>query len=184
MSNHYTYAVPFTAEQLHHDYVVCRMTQAEVGKKWGVSQKVVWRALLKSGVASRKAAPRNQRLERNNNWRGGRTLQPATPRRSVYGDRGYVMAYRPGHPHARANGYVAEHTLVAMETEQLERIPKGHCVHHINLKKDDNTPDNLSVCDHSTHQLYHTQLEELAVKLLLETGRIKFVKGIGYVEAV
>lgn len=183
MVNRYTYAVPFTAEELHHDYVVCLMSQTEVAQKWGVSQKVVWRALLKSGIASRKAVPRNQRLERNSNWRGGRHLQPQSPRRSAYSDRRYVMVYQPGHTHARQTGYVAEHIVVALDDAKIERLPDGHCVHHVNLQKDDNRPANLAICDHKTHQFYHTQLEELAVRLLLETGVIKFEKGVGYVEA-
>ena len=182
MTNRYTYSVPFTADELYRDYVVACMTQAEVAKKWGISQHVIWRALLKAGVATRKAAPRNQRLERNKNWRGGRTLQRATARHSVYCDRGYVMIYRPGHSHCRRNGYVAEHTLVALAEAKLDRMPVGHCVHHINLKKDDNAPTNLEICDHKQHQVYHCQLEELAVKLLLETGLIRFEKGVGYVQ--
>ena len=183
MSNRYTYRVPFTAEELHDDYVVGQMTQCEIGVKWGVSQKVVWRALLKSGVATRKAAPRSQRLERNNNWKGGRVLQPVKPHKGPYSDRGYIAIYRPEHPHARKNGYVSEHISVALEATGRERLSDGQCVHHINLKKDDNSPSNLTICDHSTHQGYHTQLEELAVRLLLETKLIKFVEGVGYVEA-
>lgn len=183
MANRYTYSVPFTDEELHRDYVVCAMTQTEIGEKWGVSQKVVWRALLKAGIAARKAAPRNQRLEKNKNWKGGRRLEAVKPNRSPYPDRGYVSVYLPEHPHARKNGYVAEHIAVALEADGREQLPEGHCVHHVNLKKDDNTPDNLVICDHQTHQFYHTQLEELAVRLLLETGRIKFERGVGYVEA-
>lgn len=182
MTNRYSYSVPFTAEQLHADYVGAVMTQTEIAQKWGVSQKVGWRALLKAGIASRKAAPRNQRLEKNNNWRGGRRLDPVTPRKSAYADRGYVSIYRPGHPHQRANGYVAEHIAVALEAAKIERLPDGHCVHHINLRKDDNEPLNLTICDHKTHQHYHTQLEELAVKMLLETGLIVFMEGSGYVK--
>ena len=63
MVNRYTYSAPFTSEQLHHDYVVCGMTQTEVGAKWGVSQKVVWRALRKAGItASTAATPRDGTL--------------------------------------------------------------------------------------------------------------------------
>lgn len=183
MANRYTYSVPFTAEQLHHDYAVLGMTQEEVGKKWGVSQKVVWRALRKCDIAARRAVPRDQRMERNNGWKGGRHLLAQTPRQSAYADRGYVAVYRPDHAHARANGYVAEHIMVALADAGLDHLPEGTCVHHINLQKDDNASDNLVICDHVTHQRYHTQLEELAVRLLLEAGKIKFKRGFGYVEA-
>lgn len=50
MSNMYTYSVPFTDAELHSDYVINNMTQAEIGKKWNVSQKVVCRALLKGKI--------------------------------------------------------------------------------------------------------------------------------------
>lgn len=183
MSNRYTYSVPFTAGELHADYVVSGMTQVEIARKWSVSQKVVWRALLKAGIASRKAAPRNQRLERNNNWRGGVTLSPATGKRAPFLDRGYRLVYKPEHPHAMKAGYVYEHVLVALNAASLERLPQGHCVHHINLRKDDNRPENLEICSHKIHQAHHTKLEELAVQLLLDTGKVKFIPGVGYVEA-
>lgn len=78
------------------------------------------------------------------------------------------------------NGYVAEHIAVALNKEGLERLPKGSCVHHINLKKDDNRPENLDICTHKDHQRYHSQLEELAVIHLLEKGLIGFESGKGY----
>lgn len=183
MSNRYTYSVPFTAEQLHQDYTVAGMTQREVGDKWGVSQRVVWKALLKSGIASRRATARTQRLERNNNWKGGRILQAVKPERKGFADSGYFYIYRPEHPNAQKRGYVAEHIVVALEAKGLNRLPRGFCVHHINLQKQDNAASNLAICDHRTHQLYHTQLEELAARLLLKAGLITFKEGEGYVEA-
>jgi hypothetical protein len=88
VSNGYTYSVPFTADELHHDYVACGMTQREIGERWGVSQKVVWRALLKSGIATRKATARNQRLERNPNWKGGRILEAKRAAHAPYASGG------------------------------------------------------------------------------------------------
>lgn len=55
MSNKYTYSVPFTEEELYEDYVNQVITQAEIARKYGVSQKVVWRALHKMGIPTRKA---------------------------------------------------------------------------------------------------------------------------------
>lgn len=182
MSNRYSYSVPFSAEELHADYVESVMTQAEVGRKWGVSQKVVWRALQRMGIPTRRAVARNQHMSANNNWRGGRHLLPAVAHYGPYADQGYVAIYRPHHPHARKNGYVAEHIVVALECSGADRIASGECVHHINLQKSDNAPDNLAICTYKDHQRYHSQLEELAVKLLLETGQIRFQVGVGYVE--
>ena len=182
MSNHYTYSVPFTAEELAEDYVAQKMTQAEVGRKWGVSQKVVWLALKKMGIETRKASPRNQRGAMNPNWKGGRHLAPASASYSPYMDAGYVSIYAPDHAHARKSGYAAEHIVVALAEKGIEKLPSGHCVHHIDLRKNNNDPSNLEICSHKEHQRFHSQLEELAAKMLLETGLIKFERGVGYVK--
>ena len=47
------------------------MTQAEVAAAIGITQKVVWRLMLRSGIAARVAAKRDQRGHRNAMWRGG-----------------------------------------------------------------------------------------------------------------
>lgn len=182
MSNAYTYCVPFSAEQLAADYLDLKLSQLEIAQKWGVSQKVVWRALKRIGVPSRRAVARNQSGSSNQNWKGGRHLLPAVPHKGPYSDAGYVAVHSPSHPHARKNGYVAEHIVVALDASGRDRLIKGECVHHINLRKDDNRSDNLTICTHKIHQGYHSQLEELAVKLLLETGKIRFSEGVGYVE--
>jgi len=182
MANKYTYSVPFTVEQLAADYA-SGMTQAEIGKKWGVSQKVVWRAMTRCGIPTRIAAARNQKGPANNNWRGGLYLQPEKARKAPYASAGYWLEQAPGHPHANKAGYVYVHVRNALKAAGLDALPEGHCVHHVNLRKDDNRPENLEICSHKQHQRYHSQLEELAVKLLLDTGRLRFEPGVGYVEA-
>lgn len=46
------------------------MTQKEVAKEMGLTQKIVWRCLRDYGLKCRKAAPRNQKMNLNNNWKG------------------------------------------------------------------------------------------------------------------
>ena len=174
MSNKYTYSVPFTPEELHHDYYVRGMSQTEVGEKWGVSQKVVHTAMRRCGFKSRKAAPRNQKMEANNNWRGGAYLQPLKKKRKLLLGTGYRMIYQPGHRHAQSAGYVYEHIIVALKKYGLDEIPEGMCVHHIDLRKDNNSPDNLCLMSRKDHALAHNALEELGVLMLLDEGRIYF----------
>ncbi len=49
---------------------VSGLTQAEVAREAGVTQKVVWRVMRRNGVQARVAAKRDQRGERNHMWRG------------------------------------------------------------------------------------------------------------------
>ncbi len=69
MANRYTYALPFTKEQLEVDYAA-GLSQTEIAARYKTTQKVVWRAMKNLGIASRKAAKRNQRGENNDSWKG------------------------------------------------------------------------------------------------------------------
>ncbi len=46
------------------------MTQAEIANEMGVSQKVIFSRLKEIGFKCRASAPRNQKRELNNNWKG------------------------------------------------------------------------------------------------------------------
>jgi len=65
--------LPFTKKQLYEDYVIKGMLQKEIGIKYSVSQKTIWRAMKNMGI---KARPRNswahhdQRLHNNHQWKG------------------------------------------------------------------------------------------------------------------
>lgn len=86
MSNQHTYSVPFTKEQLQNDYD-SGMTQSEIGIKWGVSQRVVWRAMRRFSIPARVAAKRTQTGQHNDSWKGDHATYSAFHAR-VYAARG------------------------------------------------------------------------------------------------
>jgi len=179
--NQYTYSPPFTEKELFRDYIELRMSQHEIAAKHNTSQKVVWLAMKKMGIPSRKAAKRNQYGQLNANWRGGRVLVAKKKRqrgeRAAFGN-GYFYVLQPSHPNSNKLGYVAEHILIATK-ERGKPLQKGEVVHHIDLNKHNNRPDNLVIVDRTTHAIWHVQLEELAVSFLKD-DLLKFHPVRGY----
>lgn len=47
------------------------MTQTEIAKKLDVTQKVIFNVMKRNNIKTRKAAPRNQKGDKNNNWKAG-----------------------------------------------------------------------------------------------------------------
>lgn len=147
LSNQHARATPLPTDTVRVMYE-SGMTQAEIGKQLGVSQKVVWRCMKNNGISARSKAKRNQYGEKNGFWRGGQYID----------DSGYVRIKMDGHPRAKkCGGYVMEHILVA-ERILGRPIDRIEAVHHINGVKNDNRPDNLAVMSEADHQRYHMQL--------------------------
>lgn len=181
MANQYTYKVPFTEEELHRDYVILKMSQTEIGQKYGTTQRVVWLAMRKMGIPARVAAKRNQSGSLNSNWKGGRVLVGKSKRqrgeRASFGN-GYYYILDPLHPNSNKSGYVAEHILVATK-ERGRPLSEGEAVHHINLNKHDNSSKNLVIANRKSHAIWHVQLEEIAVSLM-QRGLVEFDPEHGY----
>lgn len=95
-----------------------------------------------------------------------------------YGNRGYWYVYDPLHPNSSDRRYVAEHIQVATQVAGRP-LDAGECVHHINLRRHDNRPENLAIATKMLHGRWHAQLEECGVALM-DCGLIAFTPERGY----
>lgn len=121
------------------------MTQEEIGKVFGVTQKKIYKVMKQNNITTRIPFNRNQLRENNTSWVGG----------VVKSERGYLLEKTPGHKRAKKRGdYVYQHILVA--ERYLEReIGMDEVVHHIDGCKTNNEPSNLSILSKSDHTKYH-----------------------------
>jgi hypothetical protein len=182
MSNKYTYSVPFTEEELFQVYVNEGLTQCECADRFGTSQHVILRAMRKMGIPARKAAKRNQIGDKNASWKGGRVLINAVTKRGhkfLDYSGGYYMVKDPDHPNAQKSGYVFESVKVALVAAGREKLNKEECVHHINFNKQDNRPENLSICSRQKHREFPGQIGKI-IGRLYDNGFIGFDIDHGY----
>lgn len=74
---------------------------------------------------------------------------------------GYILQYCPEHPRAIRSGgekgYVYEHVLVAEKTIKRRLLPDEE-VHHLDLNRSNNSPDNLVVLSSEAHVKLHAWL--------------------------
>lgn len=72
---------------------------------------------------------------------------------------GYRVVYMPSHVSAMTSsnwkGWVYEHIVVA-EDMMGRRLSSDEVVHHLNMIRDDNRPDNLLVMTRSQHTKLHS----------------------------
>lgn len=182
MSNKYTYSIPFTEEQLFGQYVNEGLSQIECSEKLGVSLKVIQTAMRRMGIVPRRAIKRNQTLDKNASWKGGRVLiNTVTKRGHKFLDYsgGYYMVKDPDHPNAQKSGYVFESVKVALIVAGREKLNKDECVHHINFNKQDNRPDNLSICPRQKHREFPGQIGKI-IGELYDKGVVGFSIDQGY----
>lgn len=175
MPNQWTAGAPYTAEDLHRLYHDEQMSQLEIAQRYGIRQSTVSRHMKRAGITSRKAIARSQAGSKNGNWRGGRIMAAKRPGRPDFESSGYWYIWLPSHPNATKAGYVAEHIAIAAP----DGLAADECVHHINLRKQDNRPENLIVLTRQEHADLHAQLSALAGSMV-ESGLVVFDRKGGY----
>lgn len=90
------------------------------------------------------------KLEKSPSWRGGRSH-----------NHGYPTIKNPDHHRSDANGYVREQILIA-EKALGKPLKLPIEVHHIDLSRNNNKPNNFVICqDHAYHCLLHQRTKAL-----------------------
>lgn len=94
----------------------------------------------------------------NASWKGGKTI-------SSYG---YLYEYIPSHPFSDSDGYVFQHRIVAekflltdatsVEVNGKKYLKPELVVHHKNMDRMDNRPENLQIMTKTEHKSYHAKL--------------------------
>lgn len=141
-------------EWLYDAYVNREMSTLAIAQEIGCNDGAVSYMITKWNIPARSLSEaqglrtkqgRNSR-ETSSNWKGGR----------IVGTYGYIYLYRPGHPHASSNNYVAEHRLV-MEEKIGRYLEPNEAVHHIDGDKSNNSIENLALVTRRAHMMLHKQ---------------------------
>lgn len=129
-------------------------------KRWFRKYKVVTRQ-DDEVIRSQKSRP----LNKNGRWKG------------KYNNCGYWYIYYPEHPNAPPSGYISESRFNA-EILVGRILSIDERVHHIDMNKMNNHPENLFVCQNKGHRKTHASFNRLC-KTLIERGIIFFDKNGG-----
>lgn len=156
------------SESIWHNYTEGQKKRNNDGKTYCRSCSIQRATLARKGRpnwAKGKTFPSRQG-ERAAAWKGG----------SYISSDGYRMIYIKN-PNAKSkwDHYQKEHIILAEQILNRKLLP-NEVVHHIDLNKLNNAPNNLFICaNESQHQSLHIQLQAIT-KNLLRTGLIVFDK--------
>lgn len=135
-------------EYLITEYSEKMRSMTSIAKELGISWVIVSRYLDKYEIPKRTKSEQ-QNGERSSNWKGGRHIK----------DNGYIEIYCPSHPNASKRKCVYEHQLVA-EQKLGRYLKKDEVVHHIDMNKTNNSPQNLVVLTNGNHIKLHSLLNK------------------------
>lgn len=164
-------------------YTVRKLSDRQIAELKGVSRNAVRLRRRRLGIPSRSYSESlklaTAKGAKSKSWKGGR----------ICVGRGYIIIYRPEHPHAK-KGYVLEHRLV-VEKKLGRYLRPWEVVHHQNGIKDDNRPENLELfpsdAQHMPSKRWEQELrkrdrriDELEGRVtLLEAENVVLRQGVG-----
>jgi len=120
---------------LYERYVNRKLSTREIAKKYNFKKTTIhyWLKVLKIPIRTRLEALKISNVgEKHGRWNGGRKKDKD----------GYVMIWKPDHPHRNSGKYVYEHRLVMEKKLDRYLLPEEE-IHHRNHIKDDNRDENL-----------------------------------------
>lgn len=131
---------------LNHDLVLKMAGDGaclnDIGRAVGSKGASVRLYLERNGI--HKEWPKTRPGNKNPKWRGGRTVTK----------NGYVLLYKPEHPHAKFGCYVWEHRYVMEQAIGRLLLPK-EVVHHKDGNPANNAIDNLQLFSENREHLAH-----------------------------
>jgi len=148
-------ATPIDEQKVIETYMLGH-TMVEVSEILKTTPRIVMRVLKNNNITTRKAVKRNQKGDKNNFWKGGKTIS----------DKGYVLVKNEEHPRAKeCGGYVYEHILImenflGRQLKYEKNNKYSEVVHHINGNKKDNRIENLQTMTKETHTKLHKEKRE------------------------
>lgn len=122
-------------------------SMSSIAKELNISHVIVSKYLDKYGIEKR-TKKQQQQGKGAPNWNGGKRIN----------SNGYVEIYYPNHPNANKRKTVYEHQLIA-EKKIGRFLRKGEVVHHIDMDKSNNNPNNLIVMTNQEHVKLHHMLK-------------------------
>jgi hypothetical protein len=124
-------------------YVVQGLSTIDISKIKKCSDSAVSHSLIRKGII-----PRSY----NDRFRNTSTNHPRNHMERKVNKDGYVLLYRPNHPHCDNHGMVPEHRLV-MEKRLGRYLTSKEHVHHIDGIRDHNDDSNLKLLSPTDHSI-------------------------------
>ena len=114
------------------------------------------------GRKNTRDAAKLQVMDKNPNWKGGRTHLST----------GYVTLRFPN-----GVGDRLEHVVIA-EQKYGRHVAPGEVVHHLNMNKSDNRPENLFICTLAVHNKIHHAYQKSFVAQTLHSDLVRVCESI------
>jgi hypothetical protein len=104
---------------------------------------------------------REQKLGKNNPMFGKKGLRHHNAIEKSITSGGYVEIFAPRwFSGKQCAGKVYEHIVMYCENKRIRKLPEGCVVHHIDLNRLNNNPDNLCLMSIGCHVQFHRKIRE------------------------